>query len=101
MILKRCVLSRIQNFQQCRGRIAMEARAELINFIQHEDGIFGAGFADALDDISRKSAHIGAPVPADLRLIMDAAKTLPDEFPVHGPCDALTEGSLADARRTH
>src|SRR4249920_1597698 len=100
MILKSRVLRRVQDLQQSSRRIAMETGAELVDFIQHKDGILGAGFANSLNNISGERADISAAVPSDLRLVVDTAKTLAHEFPVHGSSDALPEGRLSDAWRT-
>ena len=44
-------------------------------------------------------ADVGAPVAADLGLVVDAAEAHPDELAVHRPGDALAERRLADAGR--
>ena len=77
----------------------MKARAELIDLIQHENRISAAGLFDALNDIARQRADIGAPMTPDIRLVMDAAETLAHELAIHRSGDALAEGGLADSRR--
>src|SRR5688500_4979948 len=99
MILKRGVLRRIKNLQQCRRRIAVEAGAKLVDLIQHEYRVPGSRFADALNDISRQRAHISAPVTTNVRLIMNTAQTLTNKFPVHRASDALAERSFAHPGR--
>jgi len=50
MIRKRKILLRIEDLKQ-RGRgITPEIAAELVDFIEHEDGVVGLGPADALDN---------------------------------------------------
>ena len=44
-------------------------------------------------------ADVRAPVPADLRLVVDAAQADAHELPPHRPRDRLPERGLADARR--
>ena len=100
MVLKGCILSGIEDLQQSGGWVAMKTRAELVDFIQHEDGISTAGLFDPLNNISRQRADIGAPMPANIRLIMDPAETLAHELTIHRPSDALPEGGLSYARRT-
>src|SRR6266550_6481023 len=78
----------------------MKTGAEFIDFIQHKDGILGACFSNSLNNVSRQRADVSTPVPSNLRLVVDTAETLADEFPVHGPSDALTEGRLSDTGRT-
>jgi hypothetical protein len=99
VILKCVVLRWIQDFQQCGRRIAMKAGAELVDFVQHEDGISAAGLSDALNDIARKRTDVGAAMTADIRLVMHPAETLAHEFAIHRSRDALSEGRLADSRR--
>src|SRR6185437_15797001 len=82
-----------------RGRIALVARIELVDLIEHEHRIARAGLAQALHDVSRKSADVGAPMPADLRLIVHATQARTHELQPQGASDALAEGSLADSRR--
>ena len=45
-------------------------------------------------------ADVGAPVAADLRLVVDAAEAHAHELAAHGPRDALAERRLADAWRS-
>src|SRR5678816_1266831 len=99
MILKSRVLRRVQDLQQSSRRIAMETGAELVDLIQHKDGILCAGLANSLDNIPGERANVSAAVPPNLRFVVDTAKTLAHEFPVHGPGDALPEGRLSDAGR--
>ena len=100
MILKSRVLRRVQNLQQRGRRVAMKTGAELVDFVQHKHRVLGAGFSNSLDNVAGQSADIGAPVTADIRLIVYPAETLPHELPFHGPSDALPEGRLAHTRRT-
>ena len=44
-------------------------------------------------------ADVGAPVAADLGLVVDAAEAHADELAAHRPGDALAERGLADAGR--
>ena len=80
VIAERRVLLRIERFQQCRSRIAPEVAADLVDFVQHEDRIFGLGPADALDNLSRQCSNIGAPVAADFRFIVHAAQREPHKL---------------------
>src|SRR6185295_10036330 len=87
--------------QKRRRRIAMKARTELVDLIEHEDGISAAGLAESLNDVARKRADIGAPVPANVRLVVYSAQALAHEFTIHCSSNALSKRGLADARRTH
>src|SRR3546814_8115658 len=94
------VLLGIEHFEQRRGRIAVEARAQLVPLVQHEDGIACLRLANRLDDVAGERPDIGAAMAADLRLVMHAAEARAHEFAPRGAGDALAERGLADARRT-
>src|SRR5260370_2023167 len=99
VVAERVVLLRIEHLKQSRTGIALDAGAKLVDLVEHHDAIARAGLADRLDDVARKRADIGAPVTADLRLVVHAAKADADELALHGARDRLTERGLADARR--
>ena len=71
----------------------------LVYFIQHEQGIVGFSPADALDNPSRKCAHIGAAVSPDFRFIAHTAQRQPDKFPADSPRNGLAQRGLAGSRR--
>ena len=62
-------------------------------------GLLHADLADRLDDVAGQGADIGAPVAADLALVVHAAQRDAGELAAHGAGDALAEAGLADARR--
>src|SRR5712672_1791214 len=99
VVAKRGVLLGVEHLEKRRGRIAMEAHAQLVHLVEHHDWIARARLADRLDDVSRQGADIGAPVAPDLGLVVHAAETEPREFAPGRPGDALAERCLADARR--
>src|SRR6516162_6724974 len=78
----------------------METGAELVDFIHHKDRILRAGLSNSLDNIAWQRAHIRAPLLSDLRFVVNPAKTLAHEPPVHGPSDTLAERCLSNAGRT-
>ena len=49
MIAERVVLSWIEDLQRCRRRIATEVAAHLVDFIEHQHRIVGAGSAHGLE----------------------------------------------------
>src|SRR5215475_7829044 len=101
MVLKGCILRGVEDLQQRGGRVAVKTRAELVDFIEHEDGIATAGLSDALNNIARKCANIGTPMASNIRLVVDSTQTLAHELAIHRPSDALPERSLAHSRGTH
>ena len=74
-------------------------RAELVDLVQHHHAVARAGLADRLDDVAGQRADIGAPVAADLRLVVHAAEADAHELAVHRARDRLAERGLADAGR--
>ncbi len=94
------VLLGIQNLQHRRRRIALDARAHLVDLVQHHHAVASAGLADGLDDGAGQGADIGAAVAANLGLVVQAAQADADELAPHGLGDGLAERGLADPRRT-
>ena len=89
-----------------RGRIAPPVAAELVDLVQQDHRIHGAGLLDGPDDAAGQGADIGPPVSSDLGLVPDAAKGDPDELAAHGAGNGLTEAGLAhtwgtDQRKDH
>ena len=101
MIGERIILLRIQHLQQSTRRIAAVITAQLVHFIQHHDGICGTALLDPVHDPARHGADIGAPVPADLRLITHTAKAHPDILPMQSLCDTLSDTGLPGTRCAH
>src|ERR1043166_2912283 len=101
MILKGGILRGIEDLQQRSRRVALKTSAKLVDFIQHEDGISTTGLPYSLNNITGEGPDIGTPVPPNVRLIMNPAKTLAHELAVHGPRDAFAKGGLSYSRRTH
>ena len=93
------VLLGVEHFEQRRGRIALDAAAELVDLVEHHHAVAAAGPADALDDVAGQRPDIGAAMAADLGFVMRAAEADPDEFPAGRASDALSERGLADAGR--
>src|SRR5713226_5857883 len=77
----------------------MKTGAELVDFIEHKNGILCACLANSLNDIPGKGADISAPMAPDICLVVDATETLADEFTVHGSSDTLPERGFAYSRR--
>ena len=94
------VLLRIEHFEQRRGRVAVKAAgAELVDLVEHHHAVARARLAQALDDVARQRADVGAPVAADLRLVVHAAQAHAHELAPGRLGDALAERGLAHAGR--
>ena len=63
------VLFRIENFQQCRARVATEVRTELVDFIEQQHRINRAGLLHHLNNLTGKGADIGAAMTANFCFI--------------------------------
>src|SRR5262249_33634027 len=74
------VLLGVENFQQGRGRVSPEVVTELVDLVQHEDGVLRLGAAKPLNDLARQSADVRAPVSPDLGLVPHAAEGDPVNF---------------------
>ena len=74
------VLLGIERFEQSRSGIAAEVAADLVDFVEHENRIFGFGAANALDDLSGQCADVGAAMAANFGFIVHAAQREPHEL---------------------
>src|SRR4029453_16067125 len=99
MVLETAVLLRIEHLEQGRGRIAAEILAELVDLVEQEKRVRGAGLLEVGDDLARQRADIGPPVTADLGFVTNAAERLANELAAGGARDRAPERGLADARR--
>ena len=99
MILEGGVLLRVQHLQQRRGRVAAEVRCHLVYFVQQEDRVLGAGPLHVLDNLAGHGADVGAPMAANLGLVVDAAEREPHKFAASRFGDRHSQRSFAHARR--
>ncbi len=94
------VLLRVEHLEQRRRRVAVEAALpELVDLVEHQHGVLRLGAAQRLDDVARQRADVGAPVAADLGLVVHAAERDALELAAGGARDRLAERGLAHARR--
>ena len=93
------VLCRIEHLEQRRGRVAPVVGSQLVDLVEHDDRVHGAGLAEGAHQPAGLGAHVGAAVPSDLGLVADAAQGHPDERPSEGPGHRLAQRGLAHARR--
>ncbi len=94
------VLFGIEHFEQRRRRIAAEVHRHLVDFIEHEDRVLGAGLLHHLDDLAGQRADVGAAMSAHFGFIAHAAQRHANELAASGLGDAHAERGLADARRS-
>src|SRR5439155_362650 len=88
----------IERFEQRRRGITAKIAADFVDFVEHENRIFGLSAADALDDLSRQRTDVSAPVTANFSFVMHAAKGQTNEFAAQSACNGFTERSLPHSR---
>ena len=99
VVAERVVLLGVEHFEQRRRRIAAEIGAHLVDLVDHDQRVAGAGVADRADERARHRADVRAPVTANLGLVADAADRQADELAVHRARDRFAQRGLADAGR--
>ena len=100
VVVGKCaVLLGIQHLKQCRRRIAVVGRADLVDLIEHHNRVRRAGLRDAVHDSAWHCADVRPSVAADISLIADAAEAHADIFASEGPRDAAADARLARAWR--
>ena len=99
VIVEGVVLLRVEHLEQRRRRIAAEVHRHLVDLVEQEDRVARAGLLQALDDLARQRADVGAAMAADLGLVAHAAERDAHELAARGARDRLAERGLADARR--
>ena len=96
--MKFCSGSRTSS--RARGGVAAEIAAELVDLVEHEDGVVGAGAAEGLDDLAGEGADVGAAVAADFGFVVHAAHGDAGELAAEGAGDGAAEGGFAHAGRS-
>ena len=74
VIAEGVVLRRVEHFEQCRRGVAAEVRPDLVDLVEHDDGVHGAGLVQGRHEATGLRADVGAPVAADLGLVVHAAE---------------------------
>ena len=100
VVAERVVLGRVEHLEQRRRGVAAVVRPELVDLVEEHDRVHRAGLLDRPHDPAGERADVGPAVSADLRLVPDATQGDADELPAEGARDRLTQGGLADSRRT-
>ena len=90
----------IENFHQGGRWVAAEVHRHLVDFIENEDRVDGAGLLHHLDDLTGQGADVGTAMAANFGLIAHAAKRNADELAAGGVADGHRERSFADAWRS-
>jgi hypothetical protein len=80
VVAKGGILLGIKNLQEGRRRIAAKVSTELVDFVEHEDGVVGVRLANTLDHAPWQRGDIGPAMTADFGFVMHAAQANPHEF---------------------
>ena len=100
MVGEAVVLSRVEDLEQRRAGVALIGRSQLVDLVEQEDRVLGAGLFHALDDAARHGSDIGATVAADVGLVTHPAERDSYVLAVHGAGNGLGDRGLADPWRT-
>src|SRR5207245_8733341 len=92
------VLVWIEGLEERRRWITAKIAPDFVDFVEHENRIFGLSAADALDDLSRQRTDVSAPVTANFSFVMHAAKGQTNEFASQSACNGFAERGLPHSR---
>jgi len=77
----------------CQGLVRLKGKAALT---KQEDGVVDLALLQSVDDQSWESAHIGATMASDFRLVPDASQRDSVKLSTHGGRNGSSQGSLSD-----
>ena len=77
------VLLGVEHLEQGAGRVAAPVGAHLVDLVDHEQRVVGAGVAHGAHDDAGHRAHVRAAMPADLGLVAHAAHADALELAAH------------------
>ena len=100
MVLKHVVLFRVENFEQGSARVAAKISAELVDFVEQQHRVHGAGFLHHLDDLAGQGANVRATMAANLGFVTHAAQRQANKLSAGGSRDGFAQTGLADSRRS-
>ncbi len=93
------VLGRVEHLEESRGGVAAPVGADLVDLVEHDHRVHRPRIAERADEPARERADVGAAMPADLRLVADAAERHADELAPGRARDRLPDRRLAGAGR--
>ena len=99
VIAEGVVLFGIENLEESGGWIAAVVGADLVDLVEHENGIRGLGLIDSLDDAAGERADVGSAMPADLRLVAHSTEGDSDELAIESAGDGTAQRCLAYSGR--
>ena len=93
------ILSRVENFEESTRGVTAEVVSDLVDLVEHENGVSRSGTADFLDEAPRHGADVSATVTADLRFVPQSADGNAGELASQCFGDGSTEAGFAYAGR--
>ena len=99
MVQKVVVLLWVQHLQQGGGRVALIGRADLVDLVEHDHRVGGAGVFHGLEKLAGHGADVGSAMALDLCLVPDAAHGEAVEASTQGVGDGASNGRLAHPGR--
>src|SRR5687768_9404093 len=99
MVPEGVVLRGVEDLEQGRRRVAVEAGTQFVDLVQHDYGVRSTRVLERASDPARHRSDISATVTADLRFIVDSAERYPSEIATHRAGYRFTERGLPDAGR--
>ena len=97
VIGKGVVLLGVQNLEQSTRRVAPKVSTDLVNFVEQEQWVAGAGLGQALQHLAGQCTDVGAAVPANFSLVAHAAQGHAHVFAPSGFGDRLAQRCFAHA----
>ena len=99
VIRKFLVLFRIEHLEQRRRGIAPPVRAHLVDLVKHEHRVARTRDLHLLQYAAWHRANVGAPMPPDLGLVVNAAQREPYELPAKRAGNRLAKAGFPDPGR--
>ena len=102
IVIDECmVLLGIEHFQQRGCRIAAKIHPHLVNLVEQEQRIPHADLGHVLQNLAGHRSNVGAPVPANFRLVAHSAERHAHELSVGRARNRLPERGFAHPRRPY
>ena len=95
------VLLAVEDLQQCRSRVAPHVAGQLVDLIQHQQRVHGAGAGQRVDNTAGHGADIRLAVTADIRLVPHTAQRQAGQLAVHGLGHGDGNGGLSHTGRAY
>ena len=74
VIAETIVLLGVEHFKQRRRRVAAEVRANLVDLVEHDQGIVSARLLQRLDHTARHCANVSSTVSANFSFVVNSTQ---------------------------